>query len=119
MPDKVLSLATSAVGLGVIGLLSLPSTLSLNAQLRGRQAQSDVYEDKDGKSTLEATKTFTNKTPRAIVLVLSVIGLGLSVALAVLATLGQGNGFVVDSWIGVGAWVRIVMNRRSYVNRRS
>ena len=119
MPDKMLSLATSALGLSAIGLLSLPGILSLVAQLHGRQAQSDVYEDKDGKSTPEATKAFTNKIPRIVVLVLSVLGLGLSVTLAVLATLGQGNGFIVDNWICVGAWVRSVQNPWSYTKRRS
>ena len=108
MSDQNLSLAASAAGVGVIGLLSLPGALSLVSQLRGghHPAQGEVYEDKDGKSTPEATRAFTTKVPRAIVLLISVVGLGLSVALAVLATLERGSGFVADSWIVVGAWVR-------------
>lgn len=124
MPTKILSSAASAVGLVVISLiillllptsvaglviiilLSLLGALSLCSQLCGRKAQTEIYEDKDGKSTPEASKAFTTNIPRAILLILSIVGLGLSVALAVLATLKQGSAFVPDIWITVGAWVR-------------
>lgn len=110
MLDNLLTLATSAAGLGIIGLLSAPSGASLTTQLRTRQLKSenDIYEDKDGKSTPEAVKAFSTKVPRAIVLIWSFIGLGISIALAILTTLGApspGNGFFVENWVCVGAWV--------------
>lgn len=114
--DKaLLALATSAAGLGVIGLLSLPGGVSLATQLRGRQpkSESEVYEDQDGKSTLQAVEAFSNKVPKAFVLLLSIIGLGLSVALAVLTALnaeGPLNGFLVQNGLGIGAWVSKTRN---------
>ncbi|KAK7742432.1 hypothetical protein SLS62_010740 [Diatrype stigma] len=108
--DNLLTLATSAAGLGIIGLLSTPGGVRLSTQLRGRlpKSESEVYEDKDGKSTPEAVKAFSTKVPKAIVLILNVIGLGLSITLASLTTVsavGSGNALFVENWLCVGAWL--------------
>lgn len=108
--DNLLTLATSAAGLGIIGLLSAPGGLHLRAQLRGRlpKSENEPYEDKDGKSTPEAVKAFSNKVPKAIVIILNVIGLGLSITLAsltIVSAAGSGNALFVENWLCVGAWV--------------
>ncbi|RYP41120.1 hypothetical protein DL767_001281 [Monosporascus sp. MG133] len=78
MADGTVTLATSAVGLGVIALLTIPTIASLRALVCRKDVQSEVYEDKDGKSTPEAVRAFATKVPRGAILILSVIGLGLS-----------------------------------------
>lgn len=105
--DNWLTLATSAAGLGITGLLSAPGGVHL-IRRRLPKRENEVYEDKDGKSTPEAVKAFSTKVPKAIILILAVAGLGLSITLAALTVLsaaGSGNAFSVENWLGVGAWV--------------
>lgn len=107
MSDKVTLLASSATGLGAVALLSVPAVLGLAAQLSSRESRPDeVYEDKDGKSTPEAVKAYSAKIPKAFVLLFSLVGLGLSIALAVLSTLGETNGIFLENWLSVATWVR-------------
>ncbi|RYP62981.1 hypothetical protein DL770_009486 [Monosporascus sp. CRB-9-2] len=119
MADGTVTLATSAVGLGAIGLLTIPTIASFRAQVCRRHVQSEVYEDKDGKSTPEAVKAFATKVPRGAILILNVIGLGLSVTLAALATLSASNPdhpFLLEDWICAGAWSIAIVSTKSCVN---
>ncbi|KAH6657339.1 P-loop containing nucleoside triphosphate hydrolase protein [Truncatella angustata] len=104
MSDKTIILASSAVGLGLVGLLSIPAIVSSAAQLKNREPRTEVYEDEDGKSTPEAVKAYTAKIPKAFILLFSLTGLGLSIALAVLSTLGETNGIFLENWFSVGTW---------------
>ncbi|KAF7537646.1 hypothetical protein G7054_g3519 [Neopestalotiopsis clavispora] len=105
MSQELILLATSAAGLGLIGLLSAPSGLSLAAQLRNREPPpTEIYEDEDGKSTPEAVKAYSAKVPKFFVLLFSLIGLGLSIALAVLSTIGESYGLFLQNWLSVGTW---------------
>lgn len=106
MSQDNLLLGTSAAGVGLIGLLSAPAVVSLAAQLRNRESQPEIYEDEDGKSTPEAVKAYSAKIPKFFVLLFSVTGLGLSIALAVLSTLGESYGLFLQNWFSVGTWVR-------------
>lgn len=105
MSASTISLATSAAGTGLIGLVSLPAVINLAIQLRNRELKQETYEDADGKSTPEAVKAFSSKVPKAFVILSSVVGLGLSIAIAVLSTLGETNGLFLENWLTVGAWV--------------
>lgn len=97
-------IASSAIGTGLIGLLSLPAATKISKQLRNRNLKSDGYQDLDGKSTPEAVKAFSNKIPKAFVLLFVLIGLGLSIALSVLSTLDGKDGLFLENWLAVGAW---------------
>ncbi|KAJ1327578.1 ATP-binding cassette subfamily C (CFTR/MRP) member 1 [Microdochium nivale] len=108
-PQDTLLLATSAAGLGVVGLLSIPAATSFLKQIRNRQTQDPdaIYEDADGKSTLEATRAFSTKWPKAFILFFSTTGLLASVAVALLTLLsgkGAGDGLFIENWICVGSW---------------
>lgn len=109
MSQDNLLLGTSAAGVGLIGLLSAPAVVSLAAQLRNRESQPEIYEDEDGKSTPEAVKAYSAKIPKFFILLFSVTGLGLSIALAVLSTLGESYGLFLQNWFSVGTWAFLVV----------
>lgn len=106
MSDRTLLLGSAATGLGLIGLLSIPAGVSFVAQFRRKEARTVVYEDDDGKSTPEAVQAYSAKIPKSFILLFAFIGLGLSVALAVLSTIGETNGIFLENWLSVGTWVR-------------
>ncbi|KAI0126931.1 P-loop containing nucleoside triphosphate hydrolase protein [Xylariales sp. AK1849] len=106
---KMVLLATSAAGLGLIGLLSLPAVINLAIQLRKREAKTEGYQDEDGKSTPEAFAAFSNKVSKAFTILFSVIGLGLSLALAVLSTLGGIDGLFLENWLSAGTWALLTL----------
>lgn len=115
--DKTIVLVTSAVGLGVVAILSVPAALNLGRlRSRGSKCATDIYEDKDGKSTPEAVKAFSTKVPKAVMLVFSLIGFGLSIALAVISSLGtQGveSGLFLANWLAVIIWVSSPLHTRN------
>ncbi|KAI1375361.1 P-loop containing nucleoside triphosphate hydrolase protein [Hypoxylon crocopeplum] len=115
MSGKTAVLVTSAVGLGIVTILSVPAALKLG-RLRSPRAKAkltaEVYEDEDGKSTPEAVKVFSTKAPKAVLLFFSVIGLGLSIALAVISTLdtrGLGGGLFLENWLAVVIWALLTL----------
>ncbi|KAI1418838.1 P-loop containing nucleoside triphosphate hydrolase protein [Xylaria sp. FL1777] len=107
--DRVL-LASSGLGLGIVTALSLPAIIRLVKQIRNRTPKTNGYEDKDGRSSEEAIKAFSNKFPKASILVLSILGLCISIAVAVLSTLsprGEGDGLLLENWLAVPAWALV------------
>ncbi|KAI1155817.1 P-loop containing nucleoside triphosphate hydrolase protein [Nemania diffusa] len=107
MPDDKALLASSGLALGIVAAFSIPAIIHLNKHIRNRTPKTDSYEDKDGQSTEEAVKAFSNKLPKASILVLSVIGLCISIATAVISTLsprGQGDGLFLENWLVVPGW---------------
>ncbi|KAI1271336.1 P-loop containing nucleoside triphosphate hydrolase protein [Xylaria sp. FL0933] len=107
MPDNKTLLASSGLGLGIVAAFSLPAIIHLAKQGRDRTQKTDVYEDKDGQSSQEAVKAFSNKLPKASILALSVIGFCVSIAIAVLSTLrprGERDGLFLENWLAVPGW---------------
>ncbi|KAI0857488.1 P-loop containing nucleoside triphosphate hydrolase protein [Xylaria cubensis] len=107
MPDDRVLLASSGLGLGVVAAFSIPAIVHLVKQLCNRTPKTDGYEDKDGQSTEEAIKAFSTKLPKISILVLSVIGLCISIAIAVLSTLSphrRGDGLFLENWMAVPGW---------------
>ncbi|KAI1138221.1 putative ATP-binding cassette transporter protein [Hypoxylon sp. FL0543] len=113
MPEKTAVLVTSAVGLGVVTVLSFPAALNLSRlHNRGSKFATGTYEDEDGKSTPEAVQAFSNKTSKAAILILSFAGLGLSIALAVISTLGPRGieaALFNDNWLSVATWALLTL----------
>ncbi|KAI1490070.1 P-loop containing nucleoside triphosphate hydrolase protein [Biscogniauxia mediterranea] len=123
--ETAATLAISAIGLGIIAILTGPSVVHLVAQLRSRSAKTEGYEDADGKSTPEAIKAFSNKLPKTVVVVCSVIGLCISVALAALGSLGPGrptahhDGLFLANWLVVVAWALLTLQATCIAASRS
>lgn len=105
MSEKTILFATSAVGLGLTGLLSFPAVTNIVLQQRTREAKPEIYEDADGKATPESVKAYSAKLPKIFLILLSVVGLGLSIAVAVVSTLGETTGLLLENWLAVGTWV--------------
>lgn len=92
-------------GLAIVGICALPSAAALVSQLRSREPRSAWYEDDDGKSTPEAVAAFSAKTPKALILLFSLAGCGLSAALSVVSTLYPTNGSLpVNGWLSTATW---------------
>ncbi|TGJ87793.1 hypothetical protein E0Z10_g900 [Xylaria hypoxylon] len=110
MPDNNMLLASSGLGLGIVAAFSLPAILHLK-RIRNRTPKTDGYEDKDGQSSEEAIKAFSTKLPKASILILSIIGLCISIAIAVLSTLsprGQEDGLFLENWLVVLGWALLI-----------
>ncbi|KAG6030053.1 hypothetical protein E4U41_000213 [Claviceps citrina] len=99
-----------AAGLGVTGLSTLPALFAQLAQARDRTPRDNFYEDVDGKSTSEAMAAFSNKKPKLCLLICTVLGFGLSLAVAILSTLRPlGDGLALESWLSTGCYAAIVL----------
>jgi len=108
MPDGTILLASAGLGLGIVSAFSVPSVTHLVKQFRFPTQKTEGYEDEDGQSSRDAVKNFSTKLPKAAILILSIIGLCTSIAIAVLSTLsprGKGDGLFLENWLVVPAWV--------------
>ncbi|KAK2594786.1 hypothetical protein QQS21_007473 [Conoideocrella luteorostrata] len=102
-------LPLSAAGLGVTGLATLPGVFAQLAQARHRTPPDNFYEDVDGKSTPETMAAYSNKKPKLCILVFSVIGFGLSVAVTILSKLHPlGDGLSLENWLITATWAAVV-----------
>lgn len=120
MLDKTVLVATSAIGLGAVTVFTVPAALSLSRlRNRGSKFADGIYEDEDGKSTLDAVKAFSNKASKAAIVVFSLIGLGVSITLAVISTLATREGFegglFLENWLAVPFWVsKLVVTHKTH-----
>jgi hypothetical protein len=106
------SLAVGVAGLGVIFLSTIPSAIGLISHLRSSKVKSKIYKDKDGIATEEAVAAYSNKLSKIFIFVLTNLGFLVSLALAVLGTLHLTNdGFFLENWLNVGAWVSSITAR--------
>jgi hypothetical protein len=93
------------IGLGVVGLATLPALIGITKQLATRAPKKNTYEDKDGSSTPEAIVAFSNKWAKLFVLVFAAAGLGCQIALSVLSTLQHTDGLFLENWLMTACWV--------------
>ncbi|KAI1209695.1 putative ATP-binding cassette transporter protein [Annulohypoxylon truncatum] len=124
MPDKTAAAVTSAVGLGAVTVLTIPAVLSLGRlRSHGPKFTTEVYEDKDGKSTPDAIEKFSNKGPKAAIVIFSLVGLGVSIALAVSSTLGTREGIegglFLEDWLAVPFWVLLTLQATCIASSRN
>lgn len=106
MHDESMILGVGAA-LAAITLLTYPSVSGLVAQIIKREQRSDdVYSDADGKATAESDAVFSDKLPKAAVLLSALLGAGSSLAASVLATLNDGRDkLFVENWLVTASWV--------------
>lgn len=96
----------AAAGLAVVGLTGLPGLFAILSQIRNRTPKDNFYEDLDGKATPESIAAFSNKKPKTAILLLSILGVGLSVAVSVLATLNPTrDDLLLPNWLYTATWV--------------
>jgi hypothetical protein len=114
-PD--LLLLEAAVGLGAIGLCSIPGILALLRQLRHKKPKDNFYEDKDGKSKPEDIAAFSNRWQKLAIALITALGLGSSLAASFLITPqhSERETLVLENWLLTGSWVSRLM-LRNYVD---
>jgi hypothetical protein len=106
--DDFISLISGVTGLGLILLCTVPALfLSSSSILRSKQyGLLTIYEDKDGVATEQSAAEFSAKSPKIAIITLSLLGLSVSLSIAVLGTLGlTEDGLFIANWINCGAWV--------------
>jgi hypothetical protein len=94
----------AGVGGVLVFLLTLPSLASVASHLRESKPKSNIYEDKDGIATEKSVAEYSTKIPKIFLSIFAILGLGTSIVLAVLETLGGVD--VEESWLNVAQWVR-------------
>lgn len=109
---NTVSFATATTGLALTAVFSIPAVLNLVKNFTEPREKKDtegIYEDEDGSATKESQEKFSNTLPKISIAVVSVLGFGVSLALAVLNTLHLANdGLFIEDWEKVGAWVRTI-----------
>jgi predicted RND superfamily exporter protein len=98
------SLVAGIGGCVLVFLLTLPSLASVASHLREPKPKSNIYEDKDGIATEKSVAEYSAKIPKIFLFVFAVLGLGTSIALAVLETLAGVD--LIETWLNVAQWVR-------------
>ncbi|KAI1259517.1 P-loop containing nucleoside triphosphate hydrolase protein [Xylariaceae sp. FL1019] len=112
MSDGTLLLVSAAVGLGATAVLSVPAVSAAARQIRSKDLKSEGYEDEDGVSSEDAVKEFGTKLPKTLIVMFSVLGLFISISLAVLSTLSPkntGDGLSLENWLVVPAWALLTI----------
>lgn len=96
----------AAAGVAIAGLAGIPGLVSILAQIRSKTPKDNFYEDIDGKSTPESVAAFSNTRPKIAILVLSIIGFGLSLPVSILGVLHPvRHGLNLPNWLLTATWV--------------
>lgn len=108
--SKTNSLIVGAVGLGLVGLSSIPALLRIYARNfrpkgSGYDEIHEVYEDADGAATEESQNAYSVAVQRYLILTSAVIGLVLATAEAVLSTVHPDGILFFENWFAFGSWV--------------
>ncbi|KFY69086.1 hypothetical protein V496_00545 [Pseudogymnoascus sp. VKM F-4515 (FW-2607)] len=103
------SLAAGAIALTLVAISSAKSLRLIAPRWNSRKDNQlpCIYEDADGVATAETTAAYSTTAPKIAICLLTVLGLGVSIALAVLGTLDSRDGFFLEDWFNVAAWVLI------------
>ncbi|KAI3529772.1 ABC transporter [Colletotrichum filicis] len=106
MQDESLLFIEVGAALGVIALTSVPALTGLVQQLRSRKPKDHFYEDKDGKATAESSAAFSNRWPKTFIFLFAFLGLAVSLANSILATLslhtGKYDNLFIAEWLSTG-----------------
>ena len=108
--------ASSIAGLTaliLIFLTSIPTSLRLykgqtsKARVNAPGETSKLYEDEDGIATEETQKEYTAALPKYLALSFSVLGISVSIGIAVFATVSPTLVLQSEHWLSVATWVRM------------
>jgi len=106
LDSNIGSVAAGAVTSAAVALLTVPSASYLVSNFREPKLKSGIYHDEDGMATEETMAAFAVRVPKIVLSIFAVLGLSISIALAVVGILYPGiDGKHVENWINVGTWV--------------
>ncbi|ESZ94394.1 putative ABC bile acid transporter [Sclerotinia borealis F-4128] len=113
------SLAAAICCLLVVTVLTFPSVFSILSHFREKGKQDpNNYKDKDGVSTEETIAAFSTKVPKTLLVLSTLLGLGTSLALAILDIFHH-DGLKLEDWINVALWSFILIQAVSTILSRS
>ncbi|OJJ44596.1 hypothetical protein ASPZODRAFT_168311 [Penicilliopsis zonata CBS 506.65] len=115
IPPPTASLLTGVLGLVLVALPSVPSVKSLLVRCTRSKLLEDVsrlardeYSDEDGEATEESLRAFSDRWQRYSIALLTVVGLLLSIALAVLHTVFSRH-LLVQFWLLAAIWILLTV----------
>ncbi|KAI9931721.1 hypothetical protein ASPWEDRAFT_150886 [Aspergillus wentii DTO 134E9] len=108
---SALTVGSSALFLAI--LTSLPALRSCASHLRSKRTKNasgfaepcSSYCDQDGEATAKSLAAFSDRWNRVVIFLLAVAGLAVSLSLAVISTIHNHHGFVIESWLLSGIWM--------------
>ncbi|KAE8154320.1 P-loop containing nucleoside triphosphate hydrolase protein [Aspergillus avenaceus] len=115
---EVVSILTGVLGLVLVALNSAPaainifdrvSTATRPIRLEGAPDAVLGYQDEDGEATDDSLNRFTDTWQRVAVVIFSVIGLELTLALAIVGTEISPSHFVPSFWLQLGNWTLLCL----------
>lgn len=112
---EILSILTGVLGFLLTFVSSFPAARKLHQRwvhetqpIRLETASSrgkPVYQDEDGEATDRSVHQCTDTWQKLLIAILSVTGLELSLALAIVSLQSASSPFVVPFWLEAGGWV--------------
>ena len=107
--------SNSSAAVGIVGLVlaagcSVPAVVQIYRRLSGQKYNGwdplyQLYEDKDGVSKAEVQRAFSDKIQKYIILLGTVSGISVCLALAIFATLHRDTPLLLEQWLQFGVWV--------------
>ncbi|KLJ05421.1 hypothetical protein EMPG_11095 [Blastomyces silverae] len=113
--EQTASLLIGTSGLIVVALCTISGLLAILARLSLRSrvgyiALREIYQDRDGAATEESTQRFSQKAHCVSIICLSIIGLLVSLAQAILSTISEDRLRTIELWLQFSIWVFVVLN---------
>ncbi|PGH10325.1 hypothetical protein GX51_00082 [Blastomyces parvus] len=113
--EQTASLLIGISGLIVVALCTISGLSAISARLSlpsraGHIALRELYQDRDGVATDESTQRFSQKAHCVLTICLSIIGLLVSLAQAVLSTISEDRFRTIEPWLRFSVWVFVVLN---------
>lgn len=108
------SLVVGSLGLFLAILTTLPAFKSIACHLCSRttvdepnyfQVTGACYRDQDGDATAEPLAAFSDRWHRIVIFFLSVVGLDVTLSLAIIETSHNHYGYTVELWLLLAVWV--------------
>lgn len=113
--SRVFSLVTGYAGFFLVLLNSTPAAKTIACRVAGFTTPTQYdesrmtkthYSDEDGEASENSLREFSDKWQRVAIGLFSVIGLEISLGLAIITTAHAGiEDYVVQSWLQVAVWV--------------
>ena len=111
---EIWSATTGVLGLLLIALNTAPATLNVVHRLSKRSQPIRLetlliakpgYKDEDGEATESSLLSFADSWQRVTIAILSVVGVELSLALAIVCLETGQSYFIIPFWLLLGGWV--------------
>ncbi|KAE8355925.1 hypothetical protein BDV28DRAFT_145724 [Aspergillus coremiiformis] len=125
---EISSTATGVLGLLLVALNAAPATFNVVHRLSRRTGSIRLdtspgvnpgYEDEDGEATELSLQTFSDSWQRVAIAILSVVGLELSLALAVVCLQSGQSYFILPFWLLLGNWALLCLQSVAFFTEAS